>query len=296
MDATWKRIAATAATMLLCASAHATLVTQWDYSLLTRFSGDNTFTATGFPTQTETETQVAWGDPSGDVFAAGSSRSGITLSDADTVPGGDDPVADPITGRVVTNGTTLSDIGLGGWITHHNNIVSSMYATLVTSEIESTLTLTPYTPPIGGQVGPSTLAFTVHFVETPNGEPCVAASPVGNPCNDIFALNESEAFNQSFAFDGQTYFINIFPLIGDSASAFPLLSSAQCAAAGANDGCVGFTTVEGRDTTIRFGFSITSDPVNAQLTVPEPGSLALIVLALASASLLSRRRGDLRMR
>lgn len=280
-----------AATMLWASAAQATLVTQWDYAVLTRFSGVNTFSL-GYHTQIETETQVSWGDPSGDVFTSGSTRSGITLADLDTAPGANDAAADPIEGQVTTNGTTLSEIGLGGWMTHHNNTVDPGYASLLTSEIESTLTLYPHTPAIGGQVGPATLAFTVHFAETGNAAPCVAASPAGNPCNDIFAVSEGDVFNQSFMFDGLTYFVNIFPILGDGIGGFSPLSNAECATVGAGDGCVGFTTVEGRDTTVHFGFSIAAGASPTRLAVSEPGTVALIALALASAALPRRRRAS----
>ena len=90
-----------ASALLWSTAAHATMITEWNYSLLTRFSGNNTFRP-GYPTQVETETQVSWGDPSGDVFVSGSGRSGITLADLDTPPGENDPAADPITGQVTT--------------------------------------------------------------------------------------------------------------------------------------------------------------------------------------------------
>ena len=119
--------------------------------------------------------------------------------------------------------------------------------------------------------------------------PCTAPSPVGNPCNDIFALNESEAFNQSFVFDGITYCVNVFPLIGDIATSFPVLTDSECATAGAISGCVGFTTVEGQDTTIRFGFTVSAEPLRLpDLPVPEPGVLALVASALAAARVVRR--------
>src|SRR5690349_6171508 len=136
------RAALLAATLTCTSAAHAAFITEWNYSLLTRFDGNNTFTLGG-GTQIQTETQVSWGDPAGSVFVPGGTRSGITLSDLDTPPGGNDPDADPISGQVTTNGTTLGEIGLGGWITHHNNGLSILYASLRTTEIETTLTLTP---------------------------------------------------------------------------------------------------------------------------------------------------------
>jgi hypothetical protein len=279
------------ATAFAASGAHAAFISTWDYTLLTIFTGNNTFTPHGGGTQVETETQVSWGASGGDVFSVGGERSGITLADSDTPPGGNDTSADPMTGQVTTNGFTLGDIGLGVWITHHNNELTRPYATLTSTEIASTLTLKPNTPAGDGQFGPATIAFPVYFTETPNVEPCVAASPAGNPCNDIFALDGS-AFNQSFVYDGTTYFVSIFPLLGNGIAAFPLLSDAQCAAAGASAGCVGFTTVEGQDTTVRFGFAITAEPIRVHdpTPAPEPGVLALLGAALGAATLTRRRQ------
>ena len=263
--------------------AQAVPVTIWNYAVQTEFNGNNTFTS-GTGTQIQTGTQVSWGDPSGDVFTPGSGRSGITI--ADTGPGDNDPTSDPIFGLVTTNALSIPGIGLGVWITHHNNPISGAFSTLLTSEINSTLVLVPNTPPIGGQQGPSTITFTIHFAETPNATPCVAPSPAGNPCNDIFALNSSDAFNQSFVFDGETYFVSTFPIAGGGLGTFLPLSGAECAAAGADPNCVGFTTVEGEDTTIRFGFAITQ----REITIPEPGSLALFGAALGVMGTLYRRR------
>ena len=288
MFRSWLARASSVAALAWACAAHATLITQWDYALLTRFDGNNTFTVGGGST-IQTDTQVSWGDPAGNVFVPGSSRSGITLADNDTAPGGNDAAADPITGTVTTNGTALAEIGLGAFITHHNNPVSWLDSKLSTTEIASTLTLVPNTPPLGGQVGPSTLYFSVHFVETTNAEPCVAPSPAGNPCNDIFAIDSGDAFNQTFDFDGRSYFVNIFPIVDDGISSFLALSDAECAAAGTASGCIGFTTVEGQDTTVRFGFSLSAAPLPLIETVPEPQPAALVLAALAAMMLVLRR-------
>jgi hypothetical protein len=181
--------------------AQATPVTIWNDSVLTEFNGTNTFTSGG-GTLIQTPSQVSWGATGGNVFTntgnPDTNRSGITIADSDTLPGANDPSADPISGQVTTKALSIPGIGLGAWITHHNNPISGTFATLTTTQIDSTLTLTltPNTPPTPGQQGPITLTFTVFFAETPNATPCVAPSPSGNPCNDIFALNPSSAFNQ----------------------------------------------------------------------------------------------------
>jgi hypothetical protein len=275
-------------------NAAADTVSIWDYDVLTGFNGNNTFTSGG-GTQIQNQTQVSWGATGGNVFTgdtgnSSTNRSGITI--ATTGAGNNDapPPAD-VTGQVTTGATSIPGIGLGSWITHHNNPISGSFATLLTSQIDQTLTLVPNTPPIVGQQGPSTLTFTIFFAETPNSTPCTAPSPSGNPCNDIFALNPAQAFNQEFVFDGVDYFVSTFPVSGSGLTTFQPLTNAECAAAGANTGCVGFTTVEGQDTTIRFGFSITGEPITVPTgDVPQPATLMLAGLGLAAIGLVRNRK------
>lgn len=287
------RIAGAMVAAGLLTSAQAALVPSWDYEVVTVFNGNNTFEATGGGTQIQNQREVSWGASGGNVFVANSGRSGITINDA-VGDGSQDNTVNPNAGTVDTNDLT-TNIGLGAWITHHNNPISA--ATLLTSQIDSSLSL--WVPPKSGtaDVGPSTLTFTIFFAETTNGaNPCADGTANGqgvniNGCSDIFALNQAQAFNQQFTFDSgdgvdETYFVSIFPIVGQGLGSFSLLSPQACAAAGADANCIGFQTIEAQNTTIRFGFAITAEPIS----IPEPGSLALVGLSLGLFGLLRRRR------
>jgi hypothetical protein len=257
-------------------------ITDWSYSITTQFTGNNVFSPGG-GTQTQEAIEVSWGAPGGSVFGGDTgnpfeNRSGITLNDQDA-SGEQDPDLTPRTGNVATNATGPGGIGTGSWITHHNNPIP--FATLLSSQIAFDLTLNQLQPPGPGVIGPVTLPLTIFFAETPNAAPCVAVSPV--PCNDIFAVNPAEAFNRPFLVDGNTYFVSTFPVLAGS---FQPLTAAECAATGAQPGCVGFTTVERERTTVQFGFRVTSAPIG----VNEPAHLAL--LGLGVLGLAMRLRGS----
>ena len=164
-------------------------------------------------------------------------------------------------------------------LTHTNNPITG--SSLTSATLTAAVTLKP-TNPLGPNLPLPNINYAIKFTETPNSTPCAATSPPGNPCNDIFVLVDG-FLNESFVYDGQTYFVNAFPTSGGNLAT---LSNAACAAAGAPTGCFGFTTVEGQSTRLAFGLTISSE----RLAVPEPGSLALIGLALAGLGFVSRRR------
>jgi hypothetical protein len=295
----------------LTAPAHAAnFVTSWDYEVRTYFSGNNTFQATGTGTQIQNETQVSWGSSTGgppltganSVFVV-SDRSGLTLSTNGGNLTQDQGVAAPLqTGNIPTNN------GPAGitWITHHNNVIDGSFKTLLTSEIISTLKLTPSTwtgsPDPSSGFGPQNLTVPIYFAETSNtndfGNGCVPGT--GNePCGDIFAIPSSVAFNTQFFVDGQDYFISTFPLVNGQPQPFQELSPEACARAGVPGAgtpanptgtapCVGFVTTEGQDNTFQFAFVVTGEPYGNG--VPAPGTLLLMGAGLAGLGFLRRRK------
>ncbi|KAF0182321.1 MAG: Uncharacterized protein FD164_1160 [Nitrospirae bacterium] len=267
------------------APVDAAYISQWDYTLYTVFEGTNTFTS-GSGTKIQQLNQVSWGG-SNTVFQPNVNgtvnRSGITIAQTAAA----NQIVVPVAGVVNTDDSSAAGIGQGHWITHHNKPISASYATLTSSKISSTLTLKPAGFP-GSPWLDQAIYFTVRFAETPNSLPCSAASPLRNPCNDIFAM-AADNFNQMIVIDDFKYYINIFPTDGPGivAGTLPLLPPNVCTVAGAGAGCVGFTTVEGQNTSIRFGFLITSEPINI---VPEPSTFVLIGAGLVGLGLAARRR------
>lgn len=288
-----KKVLAASVAASLSVAAHAALVTQWSADVTSEFLPGTVDWRSGTTGgRSATADQVQWGPSGGpaDLADPDSDRSGVKITGNPAIG----VVVDTFIGTPVPPGDFVPPyVGLTQVFTHYNRVLSSVYSTLESIQVRTTLTLTPLNPPAGA-LPTEQAVFTVDFLETPNNPPgspgtCADGSSEGAPqnqpdgCGDIFVL-AGNLDAATINYDGETYYVQIFETTG---SLIPL-SNTACAAAGAANGCRGFITRENQATPVQFAFLISSEPFNGG--VPEPSSIALLGLGLGAVGYFVRRR------
>jgi len=262
-----------ASAVLASASAYAGPVNKWQIDVSAEF--ENAVFLNNRSSQ-NTDTLLEWGtDP----------YSRLYLTDYDTSK------------QILTDGAAQQNFSL----THVNNIINLNYS-LLSVDILTTLKLAAIDP---SGVEPNPVfekTFKIKFTETvnagfdvgtrsycPNGE--LNYQGVNKEgCADIFTI-DGTAFDQEFFYNtsgtgfgdtnGDKYYLSFFNQLGNLAP----LSDAACTFVGAQAGCLGFMSPEKQSNSTAFAAMITSTPSQ----VPEPGTLALLGIALGGLSFLRRR-------
>ncbi len=270
---------AVALTLLAGASqASAALVTEWGYVVQSGFSAF----APQAPDQTSAPNDSTNNGVVGSVPNPGLGGLPTTLSWGEGSNGGP-PSSLVVTPTVSSPPNLFTNAGpvAGASITHNNNIITGDSIALDSATLASTLLLTPISPAPGAPIGPLPILFNILFEETENagvgGGDCTPGTG-GEPCADIFVLQDPGALSFDFILDEFVYTVELL------VAGLGPLSDEACAAAGEAAGCIGFITPEEQSSTLDTAFTISARPVS------EPGTLALLGLGLLGLGIARRRK------
>tara|TARA_R110001592_G_scaffold246427_1_gene508271 strand:+ start:102869 stop:103774 length:906 start_codon:yes stop_codon:yes gene_type:complete len=191
--------------------------------------------------------------------------------------------------------TTATDINamvfeLGPMITHNNFVITG--SSLTSASAQDNVILTPFG---GGVDQTQAITFGVLFEETPNAQnPCSSGAVNSFGCGDIFVLsggllgiptivnNTELAFLiDSFVRDGYLYQVFLNTVSG----ALGQLSDLACAEAGADSGCIGFTTFENQSNSFQLQFAML-----ATEQIPEPATIGLLAGSLLLMGWVRRKK------
>lgn len=280
-------------TVLVGSAMAGTLITSFDYTQEFEFVDPITPAAvnaegiTSGIDNVDGNTKLSWGVASNPANQISSLVVNAVVGDS-TTPSGN------LSQGTVTTATDINAIGfeLGPKLTHNNFVLTGNSATLASATAQDSVILTPFG---GGADQTQGITFGVQFEETPNDQnPCSSGAVNAFGCGDIFVLSggllgiptivnngELAFLIDSFVRDGYLYQVFLNTVSG----ALGQLSDVACAEAGADSGCIGFTTFENESNSFQLQFGILSTE-----HIPEPATLGLLAGSLLLMGLVRRKK------